>query len=189
MSDSAGYIYDAEGIDAEKLAFVMELKNELRGRISEYVAKYPNAKYIAGKRPWEVKCDIALPCATQNELNEDEAKALVANGCICVAEGANMPTMPDAVIVFQKAKLLFAPGKASNAGGVATSGLEMSQNSLRLSWTAEEVDHKLKEIMLNIHSSCVKFGSDKNGYIDYVKGANIAGFVKVADAMLAQGVV
>jgi glutamate dehydrogenase (NADP+) len=189
MSDSAGYIYDAEGIDAEKLAFVMELKNELRGRISEYVAKYPNAKYIAGKRPWEVKCDIALPCATQNELNEDEAKALVANGCICVAEGANMPTMPDAVIVFQKAKLLFAPGKASNAGGVATSGLEMSQNSLRLSWTSEEVDQKLKEIMLNIHSSCMKYGSDSNGYVDYVKGANIAGFVKVADAMLAQGVV
>ncbi len=189
MSDSAGYIYDAEGIDAEKLAFVMELKNELRGRISEYVEKYPNAKYIAGKRPWEVKCDIALPCATQNELNEEEAKALVAHGCICVAEGANMPTMPDAVIVFQKAKLLFAPGKASNAGGVATSGLEMSQNSLRLSWTSAEVDQKLKEIMLNIHSSCVKYGSDSNGYVDYVKGANIAGFVKVADAMLAQGVV
>jgi glutamate dehydrogenase (NADP+) len=189
MSDSAGYIYDAEGIDTEKLAFVMELKNELRGRISEYVEKYPNAKYIAGKRPWEVKCDIALPCATQNELNEEEAKALVAHGCICVAEGANMPTMPDAVIVFQKAKLLFAPGKASNAGGVATSGLEMSQNSLRLSWTSAEVDQKLKEIMLNIHSSCVKYGSDANGYVDYVKGANIAGFVKVADAMLAQGVV
>jgi glutamate dehydrogenase (NADP+) len=189
MSDSAGYIYDAEGIDTEKLAFVMELKNELRGRISEYVEKYPNAKYIAGKRPWEVKCDIALPCATQNELNEEEAKALVAHGCICVAEGANMPTMPDAVIVFQKAKLLFAPGKASNAGGVATSGLEMSQNSLRLSWTSAEVDQKLKEIMLNIHSSCVKYGSDSNGYVDYVKGANIAGFVKVADAMLAQGVV
>ncbi|WP_016989190.1 NADP-specific glutamate dehydrogenase [Flavobacterium sp. ACAM 123] len=189
MSDSAGYIYDAEGIDAEKLAFVMELKNELRGRISEYVKKYPNAKYIAGKRPWEVKCDIALPCATQNELNEKEAKTLVANGCVCVAEGANMPTTPDAVLVFQNAKLLFAPGKAANAGGVATSGLEMSQNSLRLSWTSEEVDQKLKEIMLNIHSSCVKYGSDANGYIDYVKGANIAGFVKVADAMLAQGVV
>jgi glutamate dehydrogenase (NADP+) len=189
MSDSAGYIYDAEGIDAEKLAFVMELKNELRGRISEYVEKYPNAKYIAGKRPWEVKCDIALPCATQNELNEEEAKALVSNGCICVAEGANMPTTPDAVIVFQKAKLLFAPGKASNAGGVATSGLEMSQNSLRLSWTSEEVDEKLKDIMLAIHASCVKYGSDTKGYVDYVKGANIAGFVKVADAMLAQGVV
>ena len=189
LSDSAGYIYDADGIDADKLAFVMELKNELRGRISEYVAKYPNAKYVEGKRPWEVKCDIALPCATQNELNEDEAKALVANGCICVAEGANMPTTPDAVLVFQNAKLLFAPGKASNAGGVATSGLEMSQNSLRLSWSSEEVDEKLKGIMLAIHASCVQYGKDSTGYVDYVKGANIAGFVKVADAMLAQGVV
>jgi glutamate dehydrogenase (NADP+) len=189
MSDSAGYIYDADGIDADKLAFVMELKNEKRGRISEYVEKYPNAKYFDGARPWGVKCDIALPCATQNELNEDEAKALVANGCICVAEGANMPTTPEAVLVFQNAKLLFAPGKASNAGGVATSGLEMSQNSLRLSWSSEEVDEKLKGIMLAIHASCVKYGSDSNGYVDYVKGANVAGFVKVADAMLAQGVV
>jgi glutamate dehydrogenase (NADP+) len=136
-----------------------------------------------------VPCDVAMPCATQNELNEEEANLLVANGCICVTEGANMPTTPEAVIVFQKAKLLFSPGKASNAGGVATSGLEMSQNSLRLSWTAEEVDQKLKEIMLNIHASCVKYGSDTLGYVDYVKGANIAGFVKVADAMLAQGVV
>lgn len=189
MSDSDGYIYDSEGIDAEKLAYIMEIKNELRGRISDYINKYPNAKYIAGKRPWEVKCDVALPCATQNELNEDEAKTLVANGCICVTEGANMPSTPEAIIVFQKAKLLFSPGKASNAGGVATSGLEMSQNSLRLSWTAQEVDQKLKEIMLNIHASCVKYGSNTSGYIDYVKGANIAGFVKVADAMLAQGVV
>ena len=189
MSDSAGYIYDDAGIDAEKLAHIMEIKNELRGRISDYITKYPSAKYIAGKRPWEIKCDVALPCATQNELNEDEAKALVANGCKCVAEGANMPTTPDAVIVFHKAKILFAPGKASNAGGVATSGLEMSQNSLRLSWTSEEVDERLKGIMLNIHASCVKYGSDTNGYVDYVKGANIAGFVKVADAMLAQGVV
>jgi glutamate dehydrogenase (NADP+) len=189
MSDSAGYIYDADGIDAEKLAHIMLIKNELRGRISDYVIKYPNAKFVAGKRPWEVKCDVALPCATQNELNEDEAKALVANGCICVAEGANMPTTPEAVIVFQKAKILFAPGKASNAGGVATSGLEMSQNSLRLSWTAEEVDERLKRIMLDIHASCVRYGSDAHGYVDYVKGANIAGFVKVADAMLAQGVV
>ena len=189
MSDSAGYIYDADGIDTAKLAHIMEIKNELRGRISDYIIKYPNAKYIAGKRPWEVRCDVALPCATQNELNEDEAKSLVANGCICVAEGANMPTTPEAVIVFQKAKLLFSPGKASNAGGVATSGLEMSQNSLRLSWTSEEVDQKLKEIMLRIHTSCVKYGSDGSDYVDYVKGANIAGFVKVADAMLAQGVV
>ena len=189
MSDSSGYVFDADGIDADKLAFIMEIKNELRGRISDYLTKYPTAKFVAGKRPWEVKCEVALPCATQNELNEDEAKTLVANGCICVAEGANMPTTPEAVIVFQKAKILFAPGKASNAGGVATSGLEMSQNSLRLSWTSEEVDERLKNIMLAIHASCVKYGTDANGYVDYVKGANIAGFVKVADAMLAQGVV
>jgi glutamate dehydrogenase (NADP+) len=189
MSDSAGYIYDADGIDAEKLAHVMQLKNVDFARISEYTKKYPNAKYVAGKRPWEVKCDVALPCATQNELNGEEAKMLVDNGCICVAEGANMPSTPDAVTVFQNAKILFAPGKASNAGGVATSGLEMSQNSLRLSWTSEEVDEMLHNIMLNIHSACVKYGADGNGYVDYVKGANIAGFVKVADAMLAQGVV
>jgi len=189
LSDSSGYIFDADGIDAEKLAHVMHIKNELRARISEYVKKYPNAKFVEGKRPWEVKCDIALPCATQNELNEDEAKALIANGCICVSEGANMPSTPEAVEAFLKAKILFAPGKASNAGGVATSGLEMSQNSLRLSWTSEEVDQRLKEIMANIHESCVKYGSDGKGYIDYVKGANVAGFVKVADAMLGQGVV
>ncbi|MBN8567132.1 MAG: NADP-specific glutamate dehydrogenase [Flavobacteriales bacterium] len=189
LSDSSGYIYDADGIDAEKLAHVMHIKNELRARISEYVKKYPNAKYVDGKRPWEVKCDIALPCATQNELNNDEAKTLVANGCICVSEGANMPSTPEAIEVFTKAKILFAPGKASNAGGVATSGLEMSQNSLRLSWTSEEVDQRLKGIMANIHEACVKYGSDGNGYVDYVKGANIAGFVKVADAMLGQGVV
>jgi glutamate dehydrogenase (NADP+) len=189
LSDSSGYIYDADGIDAAKLAYVMEIKNELRGRISDYLTKYPNAKFVAGKRPWEVKCDVALPCATQNELNEEEAKMLVANGCICVAEGANMPSTPEAVIVFHNAKILFAPGKASNAGGVATSGLEMSQNSLRLSWTSEEVDERLKKIMLDIHASCVKYGKDATGYVDYVKGANIAGFVKVADAMLAQGVV
>ncbi len=189
MSDSSGYIHDADGIDAEKLAHVMEIKNVNYGRISDYTKKYPNAKFVAGKRPWEVKCDVALPCATQNELNEDEAKALVAHGCICVAEGANMPSTPEAVEVFLKAKILFAPGKASNAGGVATSGLEMSQNSLRLSWTTEEVDERLKNIMLNIHASCVKYGTDASGYTDYVKGANIAGFVKVADAMLAQGIV
>jgi glutamate dehydrogenase (NADP+) len=189
MSDSSGYIYDADGIDAIKLAYVMEIKNELRGRISDYLKKYPNAKFVEGKRPWEVKCDVALPCATQNELNEEEARTLIAHGCVCVAEGANMPSTPEAVMVFQKAKILFAPGKASNAGGVATSGLEMSQNSLRLSWTSEEVDERLKRIMLDIHASCVKYGSDANGYVDYVKGANIAGFVKVADAMLAQGVV
>ena len=189
MSDSAGYIYDAEGIDAEKLAYIQEIKNVNYGRISDYLNKYPNAKFVAGKRPWEVKADIALPCATQNELNEEEAKALIANGCMCVSEGANMPSTPEAVTVFQKAKILFAPGKASNAGGVATSGLEMSQNSLRMGWTSEEVDEKLKRIMLDIHASCVQYGADGNGYVDYVKGANIAGFVKVADAMLAQGAV
>ena len=189
MSDSAGYIYDADGIDAEKLDYIQEIKNVNYGRISDYLNKYPNAKFVAGKRPWEVKADVALPCATQNELNEEEAKALIANGCICVSEGANMPSTPEAVTVFQKAKILFAPGKASNAGGVATSGLEMSQNSLRMGWTSEEVDEKLKRIMLDIHASCVKYGSDANGHVDYVKGANIAGFVKVADAMLAQGAV
>lgn len=188
-SDSSGYIYDAEGINAEKLAYIMEIKNVNYGRISDYLNKYPNAKFVAGKRPWEVKCEIALPCATQNELNGEEAQMLVNNGCICVAEGANMPSTPEAIEVFHKAKILFAPGKASNAGGVATSGLEMSQNSLRLSWTREEVDERLKRIMSDIHESCVKYGKSADGYIDYVKGANIAGFVKVAEAMLAQGVV
>jgi len=189
MSDSSGYIYDANGIDAERLSYVMEIKNVNYGRISDYITRYPDATFVEGKRPWEVKCDIALPCATQNELNEAEAQMLVSSGCMCVAEGANMPSTPEAVMVFQNAKILFAPGKASNAGGVATSGLEMSQNSLRLSWSAEEVDEKLKRIMLDIHSSCVTYGADGSGYVDYVKGANIAGFVKVADAMLAQGVV
>jgi len=189
FSDSSGYIYDSEGVNEEKLAFVMELKNVKRGRISEYVDKYPSAKFVEGKRPWEVKCDIALPCATQNELNSDEAKTLVNNGCICVGEGANMPCTPEAIAVFQNAKILFSPGKASNAGGVATSGLEMSQNSLRLNWTREEVDQKLHTIMNDIHAACVKYGSDGDGYVDYVKGANIAGFVKVAEAMMSQGVV
>ena len=189
FSDSEGYIYDADGITAEKLAYVMELKNVKRGRISEYATKYPSAKFVAGNRPWEVKADIALPCATQNELNEEEAKALVANGCICVAEGANMPSTPEAITVFQNAKILFSPGKASNAGGVATSGLEMSQNSLRYNWTAAEVDEKLHSIMVSIHSACVKYGADANGHVDYVKGANIAGFVKVADSMIDQGLV
>ena len=189
FSDSEGYIYDEAGIDAEKLAFVMELKNVKRGRISEYVTKYPTAKFVAGKRPWEVKVDIALPCATQNEVSGDEAKVLVANGCICVAEGANMPSTPEAITVFQDAKILFSPGKASNAGGVATSGLEMSQNSLRYNWTAEEVDAKLHSIMVSIHEACVKYGKDATGNVDYVKGANIAGFVKVADSMIDQGLV
>jgi glutamate dehydrogenase (NADP+) len=189
LSDSQGYIYDADGIDLEKLKHVMFIKNEKRGRISEYVAKYPKAKFVAGERPWSVKCDIALPCATQNELNGDEAKALISNGCMCISEGANMPSTPEAIHEFQKGKILFAPGKASNAGGVATSGLEMSQNSLRLSWSRKEVDDKLKDIMEDIHDSCVEYGENEDGTIDYIKGANIAGFVKVADAMLAQGVV
>ena len=189
LSDSQGYIHDADGINSEKLKHVMFIKNEKRGRISEYVAKYPKAKFIKGERPWSVKCDIALPCATQNELNGDEAKALIANGCMCVSEGANMPSTPEAIHEFQKSKILFAPGKASNAGGVATSGLEMSQNSLRLSWSRKEVDDKLKDIMEDIHDSCVEYGENEDGTIDYIKGANIAGFVKVADAMLAQGVV
>ncbi|WOD44903.1 NADP-specific glutamate dehydrogenase [Hwangdonia lutea] len=189
MSDSSGYIYDADGIDSDKLAFVMELKNVKRGRIHEYVVKYPNAEFVEGKTPWGVSCEIALPCATQNELNEADANTLLNNGCICVSEGANMPSTKEAITAFHRAKILFAPGKASNAGGVATSGLEMTQNSLRFNWTREEVDNKLKEIMCNIHDSCIKYGKEEDGYIDYVKGANIAGFVKVADAMLAQGVV
>ncbi len=189
LSDSSGYIHDADGIDAEKLAFVMELKNVTRGRIAEYTQQYPNAKFVAGKRPWEVKADIALPCATQNELNGEEAKALVANGVMCVAEGANMPSTPEAILAFQAANVLFAPGKASNAGGVATSGLEMSQNSLRLSWSAEEVDQRLHGIMVSIHEACVKYGTKEDGNVDYVKGANVAGFVKVADAMIDQGLV
>lgn len=189
MSDSGGYIYEKDGITMEKLQFIMNLKNEKRGRISEYVDEYASGKYFEGKTPWEVKCDVALPCATQNELHEEDAKMLVDNGCICVGEGANMPCTPEAVEHFQNARILFSPGKASNAGGVATSGLEMSQNSMRYSWTAEEVDAKLHAIMNEIHERCVEFGKQKDGYIDYVKGANIAGFVKVADAMLAQGVV
>jgi glutamate dehydrogenase (NADP+) len=189
FSDSSGYIYDKEGINKEKLDYVMYLKNEKRARISEYVKKYTGAQFTEGKRPWEVKCDIALPCATQNELNGEEANILLDNGCICVGEGANMPCTPEAIEAFQKAKILFSPGKASNAGGVATSGLEMSQNALRLSWTTAEVDEKLQNIMKDIHSACVEYGKDGDGYVDYVKGANIAGFVKVADAMLAQGVV
>ncbi|WP_400070976.1 NADP-specific glutamate dehydrogenase [Zobellia russellii] len=189
LSDSGGYIYDAEGIDAGKLAFVMELKNEKRGRISEYTEKYKSAEYHKGKTPWDVKCDIALPCATQNELLAADAKTLIDNGCMCVAEGANMPCDTDAVHTFHDAKILFAPGKASNAGGVATSGLEMSQNSLRISWTREEVDERLKDIMEDIHDSCIEYGKEEDGYCNYVKGANIAGFVKVADAMLAQGVI
>ncbi|WP_400076104.1 NADP-specific glutamate dehydrogenase [Winogradskyella sp. R77965] len=189
LSDSGGYIVDEEGINTEKLEHVMYIKNEKRGRISEYTEKYPNAKFVKGERPWSVKCDIALPCATQNELNGDEAKQLIENGCMCVSEGANMPSTPEAIHEFQKSKILFAPGKASNAGGVATSGLEMSQNSLRLSWSRKEVDDRLKDIMEDIHDSCVEYGKNDDGSIDYIKGANIAGFVKVADAMLAQGII
>lgn len=189
MSDSSGYIYDADGIDADKLAHIMEIKNVKRGRISDYLDKYSSATFHNGERPWSINCDIALPCATQNELNGDEAKQLINNNVIAVAEGANMPTTPEAIEALQKAKVMFSPGKASNAGGVATSGLEMSQNSLRLSWTREEVDEKLKRIMDDIHASCVEYGTRADGYVDYVKGANVAGFVKIADAMLAQGVV
>lgn len=189
LSDSSGYIYDSEGIDAAKLAFVMDLKNVKRGRIVEYVNAYPQAQFVAGKRPWEVKADIALPCATQNELNGEEAAMLITHGVRCVAEGANMPSTPEAIMAFQAAQVLFAPGKASNAGGVATSGLEMSQNSLRLSWSAEEVDNRLHGIMVSIHEACVKYGTQEDGHVDYVKGANIAGFVKVADAMIDQGLV
>ncbi len=189
MSDSSGYIYDSSGISDEKLKFIMYLKNIQRGRISEYVKKYPKAVFKKGKTPWTVPCDMALPCATQNELSEVDAKKLVANGCKCVSEGANMPSTKGAVDFFIKSKILYAPGKASNAGGVATSGLEMTQNSLRYNWSREEVDEKLREIMLSIHNSCIEHGKQKNGYINYVKGANIAGFVKVADAMIAQGVI
>ena len=189
MSDSSGYIYDSSGITEEKLKFIMYLKNVQRGRISEYVKKYPKAVFKKGKTPWTVPCEMALPCATQNELNEEDAKKLVANGCKCVSEGANMPSTKGAVDFFIKSKILYAPGKASNAGGVATSGLEMTQNSLRYNWSREEVDEKLREIMLSIHNSCIEHGKQKNGYVNYVKGANIAGFVKVADAMIAQGVI
>jgi glutamate dehydrogenase (NADP+) len=188
LSDSSGFIYDPEGIDETKLAYVFELKNIRRGRIEEYAKKY-NVQFIPGKTPWGIKCDIALPCATQNEVNEDDAKELVKNGCFVVAEGANMPSTPEAVEVFISAKILYGPGKAANAGGVATSGLEMTQNSMRLPWSREEVDAKLHQIMINIHETCVKYGTDKDGFINYVKGANIGGFIKVANAMLAQGVV
>jgi glutamate dehydrogenase (NADP+) len=189
FSDSNGYIYDPEGMTEEKIAYVKNLKNVIRGRIKEYVKQYPNAKYFENERPWGVKCDIAMPCATQNEIELKDAEKLVANGCYCVTEGANMPTTPDAIALFQKNKMLYSPGKASNAGGVATSGLEMSQNSMRLKWTAEEVDDKLHRIMSDIHAACVKYGTEEDGYINYVKGANIAGFIKVANAMCDQGLV
>ena len=189
MSDSQGTIHDPEGIDEDKLAYIMNLKNVVRGRIKEYAAAYSSAEFMEGQRPWSVSVDVALPCATQNELNGEEAAALLANGCVCVAEGANMPSTPEAIEAFHEAGILFAPGKASNAGGVATSGLEMSQNSLRYNWTREEVDAKLHHIMKDIHAQCVAYGTNEDGSVDYVRGANIAGFVKVADSMLDQGVV
>jgi len=189
MSDSKGTIHDPEGIDEDKLAYIMNLKNVVRGRIKEYASAYASAEYLEGQRPWGISVDVALPCATQNELNGEEAATLLANGCVCVAEGANMPSTPEAIEAFHQAGILFAPGKASNAGGVATSGLEMSQNSLRYNWTREEVDAKLKRIMKDIHGQCVAHGANPDGSVDYVKGANIAGFVKVADSMLDQGVV
>jgi glutamate dehydrogenase (NADP+) len=189
LSDSNGFIHDPDGIDDGKLRFVMHLKNVKRGRISEYVEKYPGATYVDGERPWSVKCDVALPCATQNEVNEEEAKLLIKNGCFVVSEGANMPSTPEAVEVYLQNKILYGPGKAANAGGVATSGLEMSQNSMRMSWTREQVDGHLHTIMKDIHETCVKYGTQPDGFINYVNGANIGGFVKVADAMLAQGLV
>lgn len=189
LSDSNGTIYDADGITKEKLEYVMILKNAIRGRIKEYAEKYPSAEFWENERPWKAKCDVALPCATQNELNGDDALKLVENGCICVAEGANMPSTPEAVKVFLERKILFGPGKAANAGGVAVSGLEMSQNSMRLQWTAQEVDEKLQSIMINIHAACVKNGKSADGFVNYVNGANISGFTKVANAMLAQGLV
>ena len=187
MSDSDGYIYDPDGIDREKLDYIMELKNLYRGRIREYAEKY-GVKYVAGARPWGEKCDIAMPSATQNELTGDDAKTLLANGCIAVSEGANMPSTPEAIDAFLEAKILYAPGKAANAGGVSVSGLEMTQNAQKLSWTAEEVDNRLRTIMQNIHEQCVKFGRQDDGYVNYVKGANVAGFMKVARAMMAQGI-
>ncbi|MBO4469918.1 MAG: NADP-specific glutamate dehydrogenase [Bacteroidales bacterium] len=189
LSDSDGFVYDPDGLTEEKLEYVLFLKNVKRGRIKEYAEKYPTAKYYPGERPWGIKCDIALPCATQNEIEAADAQKLVDNGCWCVAEGANMPSTPEAIEIFKKHKLLYSPGKASNAGGVATSGLEMSQNSMRQKWTAEEVDNYLRRIMSDIHANCLKYGADPDGYIDYVRGANVAGFMKVATAMMDQGLV
>ncbi|MDD5355223.1 MAG: glutamate dehydrogenase, partial [Candidatus Omnitrophica bacterium] len=187
VSDSNGFIYDKDGIDNKELGYIMRLKNVVRGRIKDCVKEF-KCEYFEGKRPWGIKCDIAFPSATQNEISEEDAKTLVKNGCIAIGEGANMPTTPEGIKVFQKAQILYAPGKASNAGGVATSGLEMSQNSMRLSWSREEVDKKLHDIMIAIHEQCVKYGKEGK-YINYVQGANIAGFVKVADAMIDQGLV
>ncbi len=189
LSDSNGFIHDPEGLDEEKMQFVFELKNYRRGRIKEYAERYPSATYYPDERPWRIPCDIALPCATQNEIEKADAENLVAGGCRCVAEGANMPSTPEAIRVFQGAGLLYAPGKASNAGGVATSGLEMTQNSIRQKWTAEEVDAQLRRIMSDIHTACLQYGTGEDGQVNYVKGANIAGFIKVANAMVDQGLV
>ena len=189
LSDSDGFIYDPEGLNEEKMAFVLQLKNIRRGRIKEYAQKYPQAQYFPGERPWRIPCDIALPCATQNEVEVPDAENIVKGGAICLAEGANMPTTPEAIRIIQGAGLLYSPGKASNAGGVATSGLEMSQNSMRTSWTADEVDQYLRRIMTDIHTACVKYGTREDGTVNYVKGANIAGFIKVAGAMADQGLV
>ena len=189
ISGHDGYIYDPAGLDAEKIAYMLELRASNNDVVEPYAKKFPGSQFFAGKKPWEVKVDIAMPCATQNELNGDEAQALVDNGCMCFAEGANMPSTPDSIRIFQQHKLLYAPGKAANAGGVATSGLEMTQNSIRLTWSPEEVDAKLKSIMQNIHAVCVRYGTQSDGYINYVVGANIGGFMKVANAMLAQGCV
>lgn len=189
LSDSDGFVHDPDGLDEEKLKFVLNLKNVRRGRISEYATQYLGAKYFPGERPWGIPCDIALPCATQNEIEAADAERLLAGGCSCVVEGANMPTTPEAIALFQKARILYSPGKASNAGGVATSGLEMTQNSIRQKWTSEEVDAHLHRIMSEIHASCLKYGREEDGYINYVKGANIAGFIKVANAMADQGLV
>ncbi|MGM9788087.1 MAG: NADP-specific glutamate dehydrogenase [Candidatus Cryptobacteroides sp.] len=189
LSDSDGFIYDEKGLDEEKLNYVFELKNIRRGRIKEYVSRFPEAKYFPGERPWGIPCDIALPCATQNEIQETDARKLIDDGCYCVVEGANMPSTPEAIAIFHQAKILYSPGKASNAGGVATSGLEMSQNSIRQKWTAEEVDAHLHRIMSDIHAACLKYGQEEDGYVNYVKGANIASFIKVADAMIDQGLV
>jgi len=189
ISGPDGYIYDADGISGDKIKFMLELRASNQDIVKPYADKFPSAKFVAGKRPWEVKCDIALHCATQNELGKEDAQNLVNNGCMCITEGANMPSTPEAIEIIQKNKILFSPGKASNAGGVATSGLEMTQNAMKLSWTAEEVDQKLHQIMINIHAACCKHGKTSDGYVNYVKGANIAGFLKVAQAMIDQGVV
>ena len=188
MSDSNGTIHDPDGINEEKLAWIMDLKNIKRGRIKEYASEF-NCDYIDGKKPWLIPCDIALPCATQNEINSNDAKILIKNGCICVSEGANMPSDAEAIDIFTNKKILFGPGKAANAGGVAVSGLEMSQNNMGLAWARDEVDQRLRQIMKAIHSQCTEFGTDADNYVDYVKGANIGGFIKVADAMIDQGVV